>query len=476
MADSDIEMPPADVAEAQDAIRSGDIMRLTQVDDDAGEFTMRLLVEGEPTIDGRYFTDKAVEWRELPLPLMMKKANTGDGHKESVACGAIMELWREGNEIWGRGHFSATEDGQTARQLINEGVLNGVSADVGGASSEFEVDEESGSKMQRISKGVVMGATVLPLQAFSEARIAVTASAYPVDPPREWFDNPKLERGTALTVTDEGHVFGHLATWDTCHVGIQGRCQMAPRSMSDYAYFAHGEIKTKEGDRLRTGRITLGTGHAALSLSADAAKEHYDDTGAVVADIAVGEDSHGVWFSGALRPDVTPAQVRELRASAVSGDWRAVSGNLELMALLAVNTPGFPVPRLATLAASAAGEEDVPFAMISASVLPEGADAVTACGCGGSEVSLSEDADEEEGSGTDDDGVQMELFTLERRMLSSEMEFIMSNRPPGWNGRCHNRGYAAANPDKCGGGSPMVSAPSRKPSLWDRAMSRLRGR
>lgn len=410
-----------EIADAQDAIRTGDIVRLTEVSDDSGEFTMRLLVEGEETIDGRYFTEGAVEWRDLPLPLMMKKENRGDGHKESVAVGAIRELWREGNEIWGTGTYASSEEGQEARRLIGEGVLNGISADVGGASSEFEADPDSGSRKQRITKGIVTAATVLPIQAFHEARIvtmpeepaeesepddsdAMVAAAIPVDPPKDWFTKPDLQGLTPITVTDDGHIFGHLAGWNSCHVGINGRCQLAPRSSSDYAFFAHGQVKTADGDMVRTGRITLGTGHAALSLSADAAKAHYDDTGTAVADIAVGEDEHGIWFSGALRPDVTPAQIRTLRASAVSGDWRAQNGHLELMALLAVNTPGFPVPRIATLAASASEvTEDNLVTFISAG---QGVEVVTAdCGC--------QHSDEEE--------FAAELRELEVRVLRSRV-------------------------------------------------------
>ena len=382
----------SDAQDAQDAIREGDVVRLTKVDDDAGEFTMRLLVEGKETIDGRYFTPEAVEWRELPLPLMYLTENRGEGHKGSKVAGSITDLWRENDEVWGRGHFASSEEGQEARRLIAEGVLNGVSADVGGAAFEFEADAD-GKKKQRIDHGTVMGATVLPLQAFDQARIAVTAGAFPVEPPRDWFSNPGLTGPTAITVSEDGHVFGHLATWDTCHVGIQGRCQTAPKSATNYAYFAHGVTKTAEGDAIKTGRITLGTGHAALSLGADATKAHYDHTGAAVADIAVGEDRHGIWFAGALRPNVTPEQIRELRASAVSGDWRAMQGNLELMALLAVNTPGFPVPRLATLAASAAGEEEA-VALISASIMPEALAADGGCGCGGNGGGKVEPAEE----------------------------------------------------------------------------------
>src|SRR5690606_1868713 len=41
-----------------------------------------------------------------------------------------------------------------------------------------------------------------------------------------------------------------------------------------------------------------------------------------------------------------------IRASAVSGDWRPINGRLELVAVCAVNCPGFPIPR--TMVASGA--------------------------------------------------------------------------------------------------------------------------
>jgi hypothetical protein len=64
-----------------------------------------------------------------------------------------------------------------------------------------------------------------------------------------------------------------------------------------------------------------------------------------MADVAAGEDAFGIWVAGALRPDATPEQVRALRASAPSGDWRPIGGRLELVAVCQVNVPGFPVAR-----------------------------------------------------------------------------------------------------------------------------------
>jgi hypothetical protein len=105
----------------------------------------------------------------------------------------------------------------------------------------------------------------------------------------------------------------------------------------------------------------MGTGHAPIRQDLATAAAHYEDTGAVVADVSCGEDQHGIWVAGALRPDVTDAQVRALRSAPLSGDWRRHGGGLELVAALAVNVPGFPVPRVSALAASG-----VPEALVAA--------------------------------------------------------------------------------------------------------------
>lgn len=83
------------------------------------------------------------------------------------------------------------------------------------------------------------------------------------------------------------------------------------------------------------------------------ATAHYDATDAIWADVTVGEDAHGIWYHGAVRDSLSQEEIVELRASgAMSGDWRGPSQDrLELVAAVAVGTPGFPIPRSA-LAAS----------------------------------------------------------------------------------------------------------------------------
>jgi hypothetical protein len=193
---------------------------------------------------------------------------------------------------------------------------------------------------------------------------AMTASAGVMQgpPPAEWFDNPKLDRPTPLTVTPEGRVYGHLADWRTCHTGFPGSCVTAPRSSAQYAYFHTGEVVTAEGEQVAVGRVTLGGGHADTRLGFQAAIAHYDDAGTCVAQVRAGDDKHGIWIAGSLVPGVDEVQVAALRRHPPSGDWRRIGGSLELIGALAVNTPGFPIPR----ARVASG---VPQALVAAGAL-----------------------------------------------------------------------------------------------------------
>jgi hypothetical protein len=162
--------------------------------------------------------------------------------------------------------------------------------------------------------------------------------------PSEWFIDPQFAQSTPLTVTDDGRVFGHLAEWGVCHIGIPGTCVEAPHSAQQYAYFHTGVVETNAGP-VPCGQITMDTGHASRSAGPNVAAAHYDNTGSVVADIVCGEDAYGIWVAGALRDNVPAEKRRALQAGALSGDWRLIRGNLELVAALAVNVPGFPIPR-----------------------------------------------------------------------------------------------------------------------------------
>lgn len=185
----------------------------------------------------------------------------------------------------------------------------------------------------------------------------------PIMPPKEWFDDPRLEGKTPLTITADGRVFGHLAAWDECHRDFLNRreCVLPPRSQKNYAPFHLGSVLTEEGDTVRVGKIVMDTRHADINLGYTSAALHYDNTGDEVAVVRAGEDKYGVWVAGSIVPEADEGRVAKLRRSPISGDWRRVDGNLELTAALAVNVPAFPVYAMdgaSQLALVAAGSLD----------------------------------------------------------------------------------------------------------------------
>lgn len=321
---------------------------------DAGSFVMLMAKEMHPTVDGRMFAEGSIDWRELPIPLTLQRVNNKDGqHKDAIAVGPITEIWKDGTDVFGRGYFSSDSEGQIARELIREGTISGVSADVGGVTSEeLSAGVEYPEGVNKvITKGTIIGVTALLHASFNETKIAVdeapitAAGGEPWTPDPKYFQNPNLEELTPLTITADGHIFGHAAAWGTCHVGYRDRCVTPPRSASNYAFFNTGTVLTADGNAVHVGRITADTGHAPLEFSAQPAKAHYDDTGFAAAFVAAGEDQFGIWYSGVISPNATETQIANIRAAGVSGDWRSIQSSLEMIGLLAVNTPGFPIPR-----------------------------------------------------------------------------------------------------------------------------------
>jgi hypothetical protein len=197
-------------------------------------------------------------------------------------------------------------------------------------------------------------------ETITAAAFSIVASAAADLPSASWFTNPELEAPTPLTI-DGRRIYGHVAAWTSCHTGYgisvgDGEvCVRPPSSPSGYAYFHTGELLTDDG-MVNVGHITMDTGHAPSSMAGRVAASHYDNTGAVIADVVAGEDEHGIWFSGALRSEMTDAQRIAIGAAALSGDWRRLGGAYELIAALAVNVPGFPIPRTAIAASGTTGQ------------------------------------------------------------------------------------------------------------------------
>lgn len=356
-------------------------------DQNGSEFFIPLVIPEEvESGDGRIINKGALSVRELPLPLLWQ-IQTGEGHNGSVVVGKIVEMDRTEDGIGNaRGYFDKGSYGQEAERLVRGGFIRGVSADL----DQFEGDEEmpevkegSDTKVEsgkiKIKKARVMAVTLVPKPAFQECSIQLAdelggeeeevnipdgvyvegvnpldasalvacgmiAGAIPVVPPREWFNDPKLTTATPLTVDDDGRVYGHIAAWHVDHIGMSMGTK-PPRSRSKYAYFHTGVVRTDDGTDVPVGQLTLAGGHASLEASASEAVRHYDDTASAIADVHAGEDAYGIWVAGSVRPGSTPEQIRALRASAPSGDWRPIKNSLELVAVCQVNVPGFPIAR-----------------------------------------------------------------------------------------------------------------------------------
>lgn len=371
--------------------------------------------EGEMTGDGRLIEDGALRWDDLPIPLRVAFKDVG-GHDGAEVCGRIETVERrDGGDIYATGTFDlGSAVGAEAFRQVSEQMSNGVSIDTDDvtfrimakadmpeadvADSGDEADPEgrvkvaamsSSDELTVIESARLRAATLVAVPAFATARVyaagqapsgsktseldengdsgaemarsadadplsrdSLTAAAIPTAPPEAWFKDPALTGPTALVVEDDGRVYGHIAAWGTCHIGQIGKCVEPPTSPSNYAYFRTGALRTAEGTSVAVGHLTMGTGHAGPRDSANAAAEHYDNTGTVFADVAAGEDAYGIWVAGSLRPGITAEQVRVARSAPISGDWRTIRGSLELVGALAVNVPGFPVPRPQGLLAS----------------------------------------------------------------------------------------------------------------------------
>lgn len=256
------------------------------------------------------------------------------------------------------------------------------------------MEDESGAWLERYTRLRIRGVTACAVAAFagaylelepaeagaedatepgtadSGAVVAAITAAAPVRPPAEWFalpepqpgqtdrgevygmpvqellvEQPDGSFGVPVTITEDGRVFGHAALWSTCHVGYLGECVTAPESQSGYAHFHVGSVSCADGSTVATGVLSANCDHAAAHLLAPEAMDHMAHTGLGFADVRATNGALGVWLSGALRPGITDEQVRVLRASSLSGDWRRIGTSLEFIGAIAVNVPGFPIAR-----------------------------------------------------------------------------------------------------------------------------------
>lgn len=304
--------------------------------------------------------------------------------------------------VWARGELfdgvsreempRLAEDTAEAVHLISAGTL-GPSVDLdsfegvpvlAGTDEEMNWElyeqyvEENGEEPKielLITEGRVRAATLVSIPAFAETSRPLRLTATDLDeaevaeetkraaaliasvgtearPGVAAFDLPKLTGPTPITWDwDKGLVYGHIATWQTCHVGYADVCVTAPKDPTgNYSAFNRFPVETEDGDIVWAGRITVGGRHAGLSLGAGAAISQYDGK-TVAAHVRAGEDEFGIVVAGPIELAADAPERAVLSRRKVSGDWRETADGLSLIEVLALSPgprahaePGFPIP------------------------------------------------------------------------------------------------------------------------------------
>lgn len=324
---------------------------------------------GMPTGDGRLISPGGLTSRDLPLPLAWQRQSS-DGHSGSVIVGRMETVSFGQDIVTATGTMLDVPESYEVEQLIEAGVV-GPSMDLDDLT--YVVDD---ADRVIITQGRVAGATLVSIPAFAEVSISLdplpaepqtepgagtdmgwlAASAATTEaPPLEWFARP--DEVGPLTV-DGNRVYGYVALRDTCHVGLPG-CVTMPDTATGFAHFLRKSVVTSTGETVPVGVLTVGGGHADPDLGAVPTMAHYDDVGAAVAKVFAGQDEFGTWVSGYVLPYADPVKVQQLSDLDVSVDCRPIGGNLELVAICAVNVPGFPVLRKVSFSMERGGQQSL---------------------------------------------------------------------------------------------------------------------
>lgn len=290
---------------------------------------------------------------------------------DSGAARQRLESWADGDMAKFRKGFlwydSANADKLGAYKFPIADIINGTLTIIPRAVNNADA-RLSGANIPSADKGRIQG---ILNRIEARFRKNMTAAMAPTKPPADWFKDPMLTGPTRLRVTDEGRVYGHVAAWNSCHRGYE-QCITPPRDSSGYKEFLTGTVLTADGSLVKAGHLTYGGGHAPLHLNASAAKAYYDEAGTSVAQVAAGMDTYGIWVAGAMEAGTGEVEAQQLRSHPLSGDWRMKDGHMEMIAALAVNTPGFPIDE-PQHSLTASGETS---AIMAAGILHE-----DGCGC-----------------------------------------------------------------------------------------------
>lgn len=215
----------------------------------------------------------------------------------------------------------------------------------------------------------------IDLAALAEQGVRVDhLTATRLDVGEEVLTDPGFDRLTPLFEDSAtGRVSGHVASKGVCHTGIKGVCITAPMSRLNWVPFSRYDlVANADGGVTPVGRLTYGGRHFGPGSYAETIL-HYDRLVATARGV-LGEDEHGIWFSGLRDHLVADSTFSQAISMPHSGDWRRFAGHLETTEVLAVDDPGYPVD--GSLVASADGGFTFDHLVAAGIVTPNGG-----CGC-----------------------------------------------------------------------------------------------
>jgi len=311
--------------------------------------------------------------RQTPLPVMYCEQSSG-GHFDAWTVGVTEGARLDGDRIVASGYMLDDEHAAKAFDHASRKVSR-PSVDLAATEWMLTVDGKEITEddwwdlpadahvVQTVTKAELIGFTLVATPAFGETMLefnatketrdaSLVASAAESFRPRVYSaglfrrsPDQFLTEPTELQMDPEtGRIFGHIACFGACHRSIQAQCVMAPKSPSQYAQFhTSPAVRLDDGTRMAVGRLTVGTGHAPDQVSGPVAMAHYDNTGSCFALVRAYETPIGIEVSGVAAPWATAEQIEMGLAAPLSGDWRNFGQGLDLIAALAVNTPGFAV-------------------------------------------------------------------------------------------------------------------------------------
>lgn len=181
-----------------------------------------------------------------------------------------------------------------------------------------------------------------------EAVLVSSAAGGRALPPASYFERHPDTGALVIEEPDANglrRTYGYAGEWGVCHIGHDGRCVEVPEDGDgSFASFHLGRTKTADEGYINTGLITYKVDHrdAQTILTETAQQQHYDNIAHAWAQVRLGMDDRGIWFSGVVLPGISEDDLVVIEAAGqVSGEWKYGA----LRALQAVNVPGFPVLR-----------------------------------------------------------------------------------------------------------------------------------